>query len=198
VQDHVKNKNWVVVKRSTIPNDRKVLPAVWAMRRKRDIATRKITKWKARLNLHGGKQVKGVDYWETYAPVATWSSIRLVMFLAVLRKWETRQLDFVLAFPQAPVETDLYMEVPAGLEINGNPKEYALKLVNNLYGQKQAGRVGNKYMTEGLIALNFKQSESDPCIFWRNHVILVIYTDDTIVTGPNADDVQLAINDIGN
>jgi Reverse transcriptase (RNA-dependent DNA polymerase) len=198
VQAHVDNKNWVVVKRSTIPKDRKVLPAVWAMRRKRDIATRKITKWKARLNLHGGKQVKGVDYWETYAPVATWSSIRLVMFLAVLRKWETRQLDFVLAFPQAPVETDLYMEVPAGFEINENPKEYALKLVNNLYGQKQAGRVWNKYMTKGLIELKFQQSQSDPCIFWRNNVILVIYTDDTIVTGPNASEVQQAIDDIGN
>jgi Reverse transcriptase (RNA-dependent DNA polymerase) len=114
-----------------------------------------------------------------------------------LTKWETRHLDFVLAFPQAPVETDLYMEVPAGFKVNGNPKEYALKLVNNLYGQKQAGRVWNKYLTKGLQELGFQQSESDPCISWRKSVILVIFTDDTVVTGPNPNDVEQAIHDIG-
>jgi Reverse transcriptase (RNA-dependent DNA polymerase) len=196
VESHVNNKNWEIVQRSQIPPDRKVLPAVWAMRRKRDIATRKVTKWKARLNLHGGKQVKGVDYWETYAPVASWASIRLIMYVAILKQWETRQLDFVLAFPQAPVETDLYMDIPSGFEVSGNPKEYALKLINNLYGQKQAGRVWNIHLTKGLQDLGFKQSVSDPCIFWRRGVVLVIYTDDTIVTGADTKEVQKAIDDI--
>jgi Reverse transcriptase (RNA-dependent DNA polymerase) len=196
VQAHVENKNWILIKRTQIPDDRKALPAVWAMRRKRDIATRKVTKWKARLNLHGGKQVKGVDFWETYAPVASWSAIRLIMYLAVLRKWETRQLDFVLAFPQAPVEADLYMDIPDGFEVNGNPMEYALKLVNNLYGQKQAGRLWNLHLTKGLKALAFDQGENDLCIFWRKGVILIIYTDDTIVTGEDSAEVQKAIDDI--
>jgi Reverse transcriptase (RNA-dependent DNA polymerase) len=166
------------------------------MRRKRDIATRKVTKWKARLDLHGGKQQKGIDYWETYAPVASWASMRLIMYMAVLKSWYTRQLDVVLAFPQAPVETDLYMEIPAGFDTNGENKFYALKLVNNLYGKKQAGRVWNIHLTKGLIQLGFHQSQSDPCIFWRGHVILVIYTDDTIVTGPVESEVQRAIDDI--
>jgi Reverse transcriptase (RNA-dependent DNA polymerase) len=138
------NKNWVVVRRTDTLKDRKVLPAVWEMRRNRDIATRKVTKWKARLNLHGGKQQKGIDYWETYAPVASWASIRLIMYLAVLKSWlimylvvlkswYTRQLDFVLAFSQAPVETVLYMEIPAGFDTNGDSKDYAHNLVHSLY-----------------------------------------------------------------
>lgn len=106
VQAHVRDKNWVIVHKSMVPKNRKILPAVWAFRRKRDIATRKVYKWKARLNVHGGKQVKGLDYWETYAPVASWPSVRLIMYIAVLNNWPTMQLDFVLAFPQALVETD--------------------------------------------------------------------------------------------
>jgi Reverse transcriptase (RNA-dependent DNA polymerase) len=196
LQAHVENKNWDIVLRKDVPPGRKVLPALWAMRRKRDIATRRVTKWKARLSLHGGKQTKGIDYWETYAPVASWSSISLFMYLASLHRWQIRQLDYVLAFPQAPVETDLYKEIPIGFEIGDNNKNYALKLVNNLYGQKQVGRVWKTHLTNGLKELGFNQTVSDPCIFWRGKVILVIYTDDTIVTGPNDLELHQAVRDI--
>jgi Reverse transcriptase (RNA-dependent DNA polymerase) len=197
VRAHTENANWKVMKRKDVPKDQTVLPAVWAMRRKRDIATQQVYKWKARLNVHGGKQVKGFNYWETYAPVASWSSIRLIMNLATLQDWKMRQLDFVLAFPQAPVETDIYMDIPKGFEYKGNKDDHVLKLVNNLYGQKQAGRVWNLYLTEGLIKLGFKQSKNDPCIYWRDDVIIIIYTDDTIVTGPNEANIDKAISDIG-
>jgi Reverse transcriptase (RNA-dependent DNA polymerase) len=110
VRSHTENSNWKIIKRGSVPKEHTVLPAVWAMRRKRDIATQQVYKWKARLNVHGGKQTKGLNYWETYAPVAAWSSIRLIMNAAALHGWKTHQLDFVLAFPQAPVETDIYMK----------------------------------------------------------------------------------------
>jgi Reverse transcriptase (RNA-dependent DNA polymerase) len=145
------------------------------MRRKRDIATHQVYKWKARLNVHGGKQIKDFNYWETYAPVASWSSIRVIMNMAALHGWVTRQLDFVLAFPQAPVETDIYMEIPAGFEVKGRKKDLVLKLINNLYGQKQAGRVWNTYLTEGLGHIGFKQCKNDPCIFWRKQTMIIIY-----------------------
>lgn len=197
INAHSDNDNWEVILRSEVPAGHKVLPSVWAMRRKRDISTQRITKWKARLNVHGGKQEKGVNYWETYAPVASWASIRMIMNLAALHGWKTRQLDFVLAFPQAPVETDLYMEVPAGFHVNGDRKKYALKLINNLYGQKQAGRVWNLFLTEGLNRLGFTQSANDPCIYWRKSTLIIIYTDDTIVTGPSSELSDAAIKDIG-
>jgi Reverse transcriptase (RNA-dependent DNA polymerase) len=106
------------------------------------------------------------------------------MNLAALKKWEIRQLDFVLAFLQAPVETDIFMEIPAGFKVKGN-NDNVLPLINNLYGQKQAGRVWNLYLSEGLIEMGFTQSKNDPCIFWRGSSLIVIYTDDTIVTGPD-------------
>jgi Reverse transcriptase (RNA-dependent DNA polymerase) len=124
VQAHVRNKNWVVTHKSVVPQNRKILPTVWVFRRKRDITTRKMYKWKARLNVHGGKQIKGLEYWETYAPVASWSSIRLIMYIAVLNKWPTMQLDFVLAFLQAPAETDIFMQIPQGFSLQGGNTDY--------------------------------------------------------------------------
>jgi Reverse transcriptase (RNA-dependent DNA polymerase) len=119
IKAHTDGGNWKIVHWSKVPKGHQILPAVWAMRRKRRIDTREVYKWKACINIHDGKQTKGVNYWDTYAPVATWSSIRIIMNMAAIYGWVTRQLDFVLAFPQAPVETDLYMEIPSGFVVDG-------------------------------------------------------------------------------
>jgi hypothetical protein len=142
LDDHEKGKHWRLVELKDLPAGTKILPAVWAMRRKRRIDTQTVYKWKARLNIDGSKQQYGIHYWETYAPVVAWPVIRFFLILSLLRGWETRQLDFVLAYTQADVETDLYMRIPTGYERDGiTPKTHALKLLKNLYGQKQAGRV---------------------------------------------------------
>ena len=60
--DHTKRNHWKLIERSRVPDGKNILPAVWAMKRKRDIKTRKVIKYKARLNIHGGKQVFGEDY----------------------------------------------------------------------------------------------------------------------------------------
>jgi Reverse transcriptase (RNA-dependent DNA polymerase) len=72
-----------------------------------------------------------------------------------------------------------------------------LKLVNNLYGQNQAGRVWNTYLTEGLTNIGFHQCRNDPCILLRRQTMIIIYTDDTIVTGPDTVQIDEAITDIG-
>jgi Reverse transcriptase (RNA-dependent DNA polymerase) len=170
------------------------LPCVWSMRRKRRILDGTIYKWKARLNVDGGKQIRGVDYWETYAPVATWTTIRVVLIMAIKEKWCIKQLDFVQAYPQAPVETELYIELPKGFVVEGDRDQYALKVLRNVYGQKQAGRVWNQYLVKGLLELGFIQNEHDMRLFWRKGCIIVIYTNDTIVMGPDANEVNQAID----
>jgi hypothetical protein len=71
VNGHVDCKNWSLKKRSKVPGDVQIVPSVWLMQRKRDLTTNKIKSHKARLNLHGGKQVYGMNYFETCAPVVT-------------------------------------------------------------------------------------------------------------------------------
>jgi hypothetical protein len=79
VNRHVDCKNWSLKKRSKVPDDVQIIPFVWLMQCKRDLKMNNIKSHKARLNLHGGKQIYGMNYFETYAPVVTWFAIRLMI-----------------------------------------------------------------------------------------------------------------------
>jgi hypothetical protein len=86
----------------------------------------------------------------------------------------SKQIDFVMAYPQAPIEMDMFMELPTGIVTKfGNSKDYVLKLLRNLYGQKQAGRVWNEYLVSKLRSIGFTQSLIDECAFYRDNVILL-------------------------
>jgi hypothetical protein len=112
VNEHVDNKHWELVKQEEVPKDAQVVPSVWSMRHKQNLTTNEITKHKARLNLHGGKQVFGMNYFETYAHVGTWFAIRLAIVFNVIFTWALCQVNFIMAYPQAPVKTDIYMNFP--------------------------------------------------------------------------------------
>jgi hypothetical protein len=190
INGHVENKNWELVPRDTVPEDAQIVPSVWLMRRKRDLTTNNVKSHKARLNLHGGKQIYGMNYYETYAPVVTWFAIRLVIIFGIMFCWALRQVYFVMAYPQAPIEEDIYMEVPQGIDTaTGNSKDIVLKLLKNIYGQKQAGRVWNSYLVEKLASIGFQPSLIDDCVFFRDEVIFLVYVDDGIFIGN--DDAQL-------
>jgi hypothetical protein len=75
VNAHTENGHWELLPRSVVPEGTKVLDAMWAFCCKCRIATQEVYKWKARLNIHSGRQEKGVNFWETYAPVVQWPSI---------------------------------------------------------------------------------------------------------------------------
>jgi hypothetical protein len=87
VNGHVDNNHWQLTKHYEVPSDVEVIPSVWSLQHKRDIATDKIEKYKARLNLHGDKQVFGFNYYETYAPVITWFFIRLLIVVGIIFCW---------------------------------------------------------------------------------------------------------------
>ena len=73
---HEKMGNYEPVPLSQVPKGTKLINMVWSMRRKRRIKMQEVYKWKARLNVHGGQQQHGVHYWDTYAPVVTWQTVR--------------------------------------------------------------------------------------------------------------------------
>ena len=198
VTDQLSNGNFSLIKIEEVPRGSTILPCVWQMKRKRDIQTRQIKKYKARLNVDGSRMKKGIHYDRVYSPVAGWASIRMLLILVAINNWHTMQIDYVQAFPQAPVEKDLYMKVPAGFKVQeGTNNEYALKLHKNVYGQKQAGRVWYRYLTKKLIKdLGFIKSTTDECVFYRGNIIYVLYTDDSIIAGPDREEIQQVIADL--
>eukprot|EP00804_Cyclotella_cryptica_P003946 CCRYP_020907-RA/>CCRYP_020907-RA protein AED:0.05 eAED:0.17 QI:0/-1/0/1/-1/1/1/0/126 len=86
------------------------------------------------------------------------------------------------------------MELPPGIETkHGNSKDYVLKLLANLYGQKQAGRVWNQYMVDKLREIRVQQSLIGECMFYRDDIIFIVYIDDGLFFGSDDDTLSLII-----
>ena len=115
VDDHVSRNHWTLLLRDELPKGMKPIMSVWSFKRKR-YPDGRILKHKARLCAHGGMQTCGENYWETYAPVVNWLSVRTLLTLSITHNLETRSIDFVLAFPQADLDVDVYMELPYRFE----------------------------------------------------------------------------------
>ncbi len=187
VQDHEARNHWTVTPRSSIPKDTKTIMAVWSFKRKR-YPDGRVLKHKARLCAHGGMQTWGVNYWETYAPVVNWLSVRTMLALSVIHDLETRSIDFVLAFPQADIDVDIFMDLPYGFDLEGK-RGYVLKLNKNLYGLKDAARTFWSFLKEGLEARGYaKQSSVDSCVFIGENSIVLVYVDDCIVFSKKGSD----------
>jgi hypothetical protein len=197
VNGHMDCKNWTLKKKSKVPEDIQIVPSVWSMQRKHDLTTYKIKLQKDRLNLHGRKQIYGMNYFETYAPVVTWFAIRLMIIFGIIFCWALHQVDFGMAYPQAPIEMDIYMELPQGIQtMHRNSRDHVLKLEKNIYGQKQAGCVWNSFLVDKLLSIGFTTSLIDDCVFFCNDIIFMVYMDDGIFLGSNDTKLQEAIKDI--
>ena len=130
-------------------------------------------------------------------PVVTWQTVCLFLILSLLLGWQSCQLDFVMGYPQAPAEMPLYMRLPQGYQRRGmSRKTHALKLIRNVYGQKQAGRVWNKFMDKGMRDIGFTPSAFDPCLYYRGSILFLIYIDDCIVFGPDAGAIDQVVMDL--
>ncbi|KAI2494618.1 hypothetical protein MHU86_19896 [Fragilaria crotonensis] len=199
VTDQFNNGNFTIIPKSQVPKGQTMLPAVWQMKRKRDAKDGSIKKYKARLNIDGLRMKRGEHYDETGAPVASWNSVRMLLTMTVAHGWHTKQIDFVQAFAQAPVEKTLYMKVPTGMELedDSNPNDFVLKIHRNIYGQKQAGRVWNQYLVQKLVKdLGFQQSAMDECVSYRGSTLYVLYTDDSLLAGPDKKEIDKIIDEL--
>ena len=197
VNDHTENGHWKLIPTSEVPKGTKVIDSVWSMKRKRDIRTREIKRYKARLNIHGGQQEYGVHFTDTYSPVVNWSSVRTILLHAILKKWKMRQIDFVLAYPQAPIPFDNYMRLPKGIRTKGGSRDtHVLKLVKNIYGGRNSGLVWNQYLNKGLVNIGFQKSAVDECVYYRGSTIFLNYVDDGILIDPDDSKIDNVIREL--
>jgi len=133
-------------------------------------------------------QIEGVDFFETYAPVVQWTTIRLMFILEVLLGLKSKQGDVTCAFLHADVEPGetIYVDLPLGFNVKSkNGKRQVLKLNKTLYGLRQSPRAFWKYITEKLEQCGLKQSKFDPCLFVGPNVMCIVYVDDLIFWSRN-------------
>jgi Reverse transcriptase (RNA-dependent DNA polymerase) len=210
IDDHTSRGHWRLTKRQEM-KDRNYtmnpIAAIWSFKRKRDpMGT--ITKYKARLCCHGGQTVKGIHYEDTFSPVIGWSTLRLLLTLSEVYGWHARQIDFVLAFPQANVKTDVYMQVPEKFKVNKNKlildeaaphpskQDGVLKLIKNVYGLKDASKTWVDHLSKGLLEHGFRKSEVDPCLFIKKDMLFCLYVDDAICLTPRKEQADQLIKDL--
>jgi hypothetical protein len=177
----MKNETWTLVPR---PKDAKVVKSRWVLR------TKDNGLYKARFCAKGFTQRLGEDYDETFAPVAKYTSIRtLLAILAGRRKAKIHQMDVNTTFLYSLLEEIVYVEQPEGFIAPGK-EDHVCLLKKALYGLKQSPRAWFHVIAEVLTDFDFKQSESDPCIWIHENTrgertYIALYVDDLIIAGEN-------------
>ena len=152
-----------------------------------------IERYKARLVAKRFTQTYGVDYNETFAPVAKMNTVRILFSIAVNNGWDLYQMDVKNAFLQGTLEEEVYMTLPPGhkLETNSN---LACRLNKSIYGLKQSPRAWYGKLSSYLISCNFKISNADHSLFTKcdgiNTTLILVYVNDIIITGNNLDQIQ--------
>ena len=101
--------------------------------------------------------------------------------MATLHNMHSKSIDFVQAYPQAKVKSHIFLHPPPGVEFAHNNDQKVLRLKRNLYGLKDAGRTWHEHLMDGLTAMSFTATESDPCILTRGSDIFILYVDDCVI-----------------
>lgn len=174
----IKNDTWTLVRR---PENAKIISCRWLFKVKRD-ENGDILKYKARLVARGFEQEKGLDYEETYAPVAKMKTLRLLLAVGNKHKYFFHQMDVRTAFLNGILKETVYMEQPKGFET----ANMVCKLNRALYGLKQSPRCWYERLNNFLIQNEFSRSNSDHCLYIKgNHIeksmFLLVFVDDMII-----------------
>ena len=152
-----------------------------------------VTKNKARLVAQGYTQVEGVDFDETFSPVARLESIRLLLGVACILKFKLFQMDVKSAFLNGYLNEEVYVEQPKGFTDLNLPK-HVYKLRKALYGLKQAPRAWYERLTVFLIDNGYRKGGIDKTLFVKNEggklMVAQIYVDDIVFGGMSSKMVQ--------
>ena len=171
----------------------KVLPGTWVFRVKR-APDGSFKKFKARYCIRGDLQ-EG-DF-ETYAPVVSFSSVRLFLAWSLMLGWYTCTIDFSNAFVQADLEEPTFIHLPRGFQSNSNTST-CLHLKKSIYGLSVAPRLWFQHLLKALTSEGLVQSKYDPCLLYRNNLIVICYVDDLGLQVPKKEIADELIDSLRN
>ena len=151
-----------------------------------------VERYKARLVAKGYTQTYGIDYQETFAPVAKLNTVRVLLSLAVNLDWPLHQFDVKNAFLHGDLEEEVYMDIPPGFKTSVKDG-CVCHLQKALYGLKQSPRAWFGRFSLSMKKKGFRQSNSDHTLFLKNQngkvTALIIYVDDMIITGDDNEEI---------
>ena len=147
-----------------------------------------IEKYKARLVAKGYTQRESEDYFDTYLPIASLTTIRVILSMAASYGFIVHQMDVKTAFLNGELEEEIYMDQPDGFVVKGEEIKVC-KLLKSLYGLKQAPKQWHEKFDRTLTSVGFVVNEAGKCVYYRHgggeDVILYLYVDDILIFGTN-------------
>lgn len=174
------NQTWEIV---LTPTHKKPIASKWVFKLKRKL-DETIDQYKARLVAKGFKQLEGINYTESFFPIAKLVTIRLFLAIAASHSWPVHQMDINNAYLHGFIDDELYILPPEGYT-KATPSQVC-KLRKALYGLKQVGHQWNKEFTSKLLSFGFHQSPYDHCLFTKgsgsHFQALIFYIDDMLLT----------------
>ncbi|KAK3023952.1 hypothetical protein RJ639_044715 [Escallonia herrerae] len=178
------NNTWTLM---PLPSGKRAIDSKWVYKVKFH-PDGTVQRYKARLVAKGYTQIEGLDFHETFAPVAKLVTVRCLLAIASIKKWELHQLDVNNAFLHGDLEEEVYMKIPQGFSKQGENR--VCRLQKSLYGLRQASRNWYHKFTQSLLVVGFIQSQSDHSLFTfarkGSFLAVLIYVDDVIVTGTDS------------
>jgi len=179
-----------------LPHNRKAIDNRWVFRVKQS-TDGSIDRYKARLVAKGYSQRAGVDYDETFSPVARFDTVRSVLSVAATEHMYLAQFDVKTAFLYGTLEEEIYMKQPEGCN---DGTDRVCKLQRSLYGLKQSPQCWNKRFLDYLLKLGFITTDAHPCLYVQkchgHKIIIVLYVDDGIVTATHPNDCQKLLDSL--
>ncbi|KAJ9536248.1 hypothetical protein OSB04_un000581 [Centaurea solstitialis] len=168
-----------------LPKGAKPIGSKWIFKRKRH-PDGTVSAFKARLVAKGYRQREGIDYFDTYAPVARISSIRTLIAISALKGLYIHQMDVKTAFLNGYLNEEIYMEQPEGFVMHGQENKVC-RLVKSLYGLKQAPKQWHERFDTTVTSFGFIHNGADRCIYSKctkeSTVVICLYVDDMLIIG---------------
>lgn len=181
-------ETWTIV---PLPPNKKPIGSKWVYKVKM-YPDGTVERFKARLVAKGYNQVYGIDYVDSFSPVAKIVTVRILLSLSTSNDWPLHQLDINNAFLHGFLDEEVYLTPPQGYS---KAKEgQVCKLNKSLYRLKQASRQWHLEFCNKIIEFGFKQSQHDHCLFVKGEgeefIALVVYVDDVLITGPKLEKID--------
>ncbi|GMJ13708.1 hypothetical protein HRI_005040000 [Hibiscus trionum] len=186
-------KTWTVV---PLPAGKQPIDYKWVYRVKYK-ADGTVDRFKARLVVKGFTQIEGVDYIDTFSPVAKMTSFKVLLALAASNDWHLLQLDVNNAFLNGQLDEEVYMKLSLGYNLKDSmscanldeSSNLVCKLNKSIYGLKQASRQWFHAFSQVILKCGFVQSPSDHSLFTKgtgdDFIALLVYVDDVVLAGKN-------------